>query len=55
MQSISFECIFDVLGEDSEVTEVLRHRAKLVNKARDLIDEAGGVLTRPVFHSVYPS
>lgn len=44
MQSISFECIFDVLDEDSEATEVLRHRAKLMIKARDLIEEAGGVL-----------
>lgn len=46
MRSISFQCIFDALGEDSERTEIIRRRAELMNKARELIEDAGGVLVR---------
>lgn len=46
MRSISFQCIFDALGEDSERTENIRRRAELMNKARELIEDAGGVLVR---------
>lgn len=46
MNSISFKSSFDVLGLDSETTEGLKRRVELMNKARDLIKEAGGVLVR---------
>jgi len=35
MESISFKCIFDVLGEDSEATEALRYRVKLMIEVYD--------------------
>lgn len=44
MKSVTFECIFDALGEDLETTENLKSRAALMIRARDLIERAGGVL-----------
>ena len=46
MQSISFECSFDVLSEDSETTENIKRRAELIHRARNLIEDAGGALVR---------
>lgn len=46
MGSVSFECIFDALGEDFKTTENFRRRAQLMIRARDLIEGAGGVLVR---------
>lgn len=46
MQSISFECSFDVLSEDSDTTENIKRRAELIHRARNLIEDAGGVLVR---------
>ncbi|WP_158541193.1 hypothetical protein [Marinomonas piezotolerans] len=44
MQSVRFKCIFDVLGENSETTENLKHRSELMIRARNLIKDASGIL-----------